>query len=57
MSEEFRARSKSPTVYCRGSGRVRLFRGPLATLLAGMTAVSCFPVAIAPQQLLRCFGR
>src|SRR4029077_19518164 len=37
-----RARSKSATVYCRGSGRVRFLRGRFAALLPGM---SCFPVA------------
>jgi hypothetical protein len=41
-----RARSRSATVYCRGSGRVRFLRGPFAALLARMAALSCFPVAI-----------
>ena len=35
-----RARSRSATVYCRGSGRVRLLRGPFAALLARMAALS-----------------
>jgi hypothetical protein len=43
-----RARSKSTTVYCRGSGRVRFFRGPLVVLGTSMAALSCFPVAIVP---------
>src|SRR5262249_24165510 len=38
-------RSKSPTVYRRGSGRARFFRGPLAALLAAMIALNYFPVA------------
>ena len=37
-----RARFKSATVYCRGSGRVRFLRGRFAALLPRM---SCFPVA------------
>ena len=37
-----RARSKSATVYCRGSGRVRFLRGRFAALLPRM---SCFAVA------------
>ena len=37
-----RARSKSATVYCRGSGRVRFLRGRFAALLPRM---SRFPVA------------
>ena len=43
-----RARCKSMTVYCRGSGRVRFFRGPLVVLGTSMAALSCFPVAIVP---------
>jgi hypothetical protein len=35
-----RARSGSATVYSRGSGRVRLLRGPFAALLARMAALS-----------------
>jgi hypothetical protein len=35
-------------VYCRGSGRVRFFRGPLVVLGTSMAALSCFPVAIVP---------
>jgi hypothetical protein len=42
------ARSKSATVYCRGSGRVRFLRGPFDALLARMAALSCFAVAIGP---------
>ena len=48
-----RARSKSAMVYCRGFGRVRFLRGPLATLLARMAALSCFPVAIGPLRFFR----
>jgi len=47
------ARSKSATVYCRGSGRVRFFLGPFVTLLAGMAALSRFPLVIVPPQLFR----
>jgi hypothetical protein len=43
-----RARSKSATVYCRGSSRLRFLRGPFAAFLAGITATSSFPVAIVP---------
>ena len=46
-----RARSRSATVYCRGSGRVRFLRGPFAALLARMVAFNCFPVAIVPLRL------
>jgi hypothetical protein len=42
------ARCKSATLYCRGSGRVRLRRAPFDILLATMAAVSCFAVAIGP---------
>jgi hypothetical protein len=38
-----RARSRSATVYCRGSGRVRFLRGRFAALLPRM---NCFPVAM-----------
>jgi hypothetical protein len=48
-----RARSRSTTVYCRGSGRVRFLRGPFAALLARMAALSCFLVAIVPLRLSR----
>jgi hypothetical protein len=48
-----RARSKSAMVYCRGFGRVRFLRGPFATLLARMAALSCFPVAIGPLRFFR----
>jgi hypothetical protein len=40
-----RARSKSAMVYCRGSGRMRFFRGRFAALLERM---SCLPVVIVP---------
>jgi hypothetical protein len=43
-----RARSRSVTVYCRGSGRVRFFRGPFAVLLARMATLCCFQVPIVP---------
>jgi hypothetical protein len=36
------ARSKSATVYCRGSGRVRFLRRPFDALLARMAALTCF---------------
>jgi hypothetical protein len=42
------AGSKSATVYCRGSGRVRFLRGPFDALLARMAVLSCFAVAIGP---------
>src|ERR1700730_18667883 len=42
------ARSKSATVYCRGSGRVRFLRGPFDALLARMAALSRFAIAIGP---------
>jgi len=54
-----RARSKSATVYCGGSRRVRFFLGPFVTLLARTAALSRVPVAIVPfrfevpQQLIR----
>jgi len=54
-----RARSKSATVYCRGSGRVRFLRGRFAALLPRM---SCFPVATcrsdcpANRHFDACFG-
>ena len=47
-----RARSRSATVYCRGSGRVRSLRGPFADLLARMAALSCFPVAIVASPII-----
>jgi hypothetical protein len=47
-----RARSRSATVYCRGSGRVRFLRGPFADLLARMAALSCFPVAIVASPII-----
>ena len=37
-----RARSRSATVYCRGSGWVGFLRGPCAVLLSRMVALSCF---------------
>jgi hypothetical protein len=43
-----RARSKSATAYCRGSGRVRFPRRPFDRLLARMAALSCFAAAIWP---------
>jgi hypothetical protein len=43
-----RARSKSATVYCGGSRRVRFFLGPFVTLLARTAALSRVPVAIVP---------
>jgi hypothetical protein len=46
-----RARSRSATVYYRGSARVRFLRAPFAALLARMAALSCFPVAIVPLRL------
>jgi hypothetical protein len=48
-----RARSRSARVHRRGSGRTRFLRGPFATLLARMAALSCFPVAIVPLRLSR----
>ena len=48
-----RARSRSATVYCRGSVRVRFLRGPFAALLARMATLSCFPVAIVTLRLSR----
>ena len=47
-----RARFRSATVYCRGSGRVRFLRGPFAGLLV-TAALSCFPIAIVPLRLSR----
>jgi hypothetical protein len=41
-----RARSKSATVYWRGSGRARFFLGLFACFLARITALTWFPVAI-----------
>src|SRR5205807_6346193 len=38
---------------CRGFGRVRFFRGPFATPLASMAALSCFRVAIGPLRFAR----
>jgi hypothetical protein len=35
-----RARSRSATVYCRGSDRVRFLRGPCAALLERMAVLS-----------------
>ena len=48
-----RARSKSATVYCRGSGRVRFLRGPFAAHLTRMAALSCLPIAIMPLGLFQ----
>ena len=47
-----RARSRSATVYCRGAGRVRFLRGPFATLLARIAALSCYPVAIVATPII-----
>ena len=47
-STRSRARSRSATVYCRGSGRVRFLRGPFEAFLARTAALSCFAVAIGP---------
>jgi hypothetical protein len=35
-------------VYWRGSGRARFVLGPFASLRAGITALTWFPVAIVP---------
>jgi hypothetical protein len=51
-----RSRARSKSAYCRGSGRVRFFLGPLATL-ARIAALSRFPVAIVPLQLSRRIGQ
>ena len=47
-STRSRARSRSATVYCRGSGRVRFLRGPFDALRSTMAALSCFAVLIGP---------
>jgi hypothetical protein len=51
-----RARSKSATVYCGGSRRVRFFLGPFVTLLVRTAALSRVPVAIVPFRLFRRIG-
>jgi hypothetical protein len=49
------ARSKSTTVYCRGSGRVRFFRGPLAVLRTRIAA--SMPVVNTPTASRNCINR
>jgi hypothetical protein len=51
-----RARSKSATVYCGGSRRVRFFLGPFVTLLVRTAALSRVPVAIVPFRLFQRIG-